>query len=95
MTTKKTTTEAAAVEAATDQNAVDAANQKALAKDQAEYIATQEKIAAQQDRNPAQPPVMATTLDIPSNMPYPTGKPHEPTYAEINGLPPAANVEEV
>jgi len=26
-------------------------------------------------------------LDIPANVPYPTGNPYEPSYAEINGLP--------
>lgn len=36
----------------------------------------------------------ATVLDIPANMPYPTGTPYEPSYAEINGLPPAANAVE-
>jgi len=39
---------------------------------------------------PVSPPVTmgpATVLDIPANVPYPTGNPYEPSYAEINGLP--------
>lgn len=48
-------------------------------------------------KDPVSPAVTmgpATTLDIPANEPYPTGKPAEPSYAEINGLVPPAPAKE-
>jgi hypothetical protein len=66
---------------------------KAIAADDAAYAKTQAKRAKQQDSDPNPPPVMATTLDIPANEPYPTGKPQQPSFAEINGLVPPATTE--